>query len=150
MKKSKTLLLSLSSILIFTCFYSCSNKLRQAARNNAALSKQIIGTWQLSNLRDSTEVTNYFGAGMKRRKIIAPGTFVVVDFTDQQKAMRAAFMGSYSVENGVYTEMLQYTGGGYQKYLGEKNTFEIKVNDDFMTIRGINNNYGLELWKRVK
>lgn len=135
--------------IILLSISSCSINVQNTVSTNSSLSNQIIGTWQYANLKDSTVVTNYFGNGVSRRKIITPGSFVVVDFIPHAKNMRAAFMGSYSIENGVYQESVEYTGNGYEKYLNEKNTFEIKINGDFMTIKSINNNYGLELWKRL-
>ena len=152
MKKINTLststscsILILVGIILFS-ISSCSINVN----TNSSLSDQVIGTWQYARLKDSAVVTNYFGNGVSRRKIITPESFVVVDFIQQAKKMRAAFMGSYSIKNGVYEESVEYTGIGYEKYLNEKNTFEIKISGDYMTIKSTNNNYGLELWKRLR
>ena len=151
MKKSNPLSILFFSIILIVSIQACSSRLQKTEQSNVKLANQIVGTWAYAELGDSTVVKNYFGDGVMRRKIISSRTFIVIDFTDQHHLMRAAFMGGYTVENGVYTETINYTGqDGYQQYLGQKNTFELKVNGDFMTIRGINNKYGLELWKRIK
>jgi hypothetical protein len=111
------------------------------------LKEQIVGTWQMCNIKDSTEMTNYGG---KRYKLITPESFIVVDFIDSSKQMRGAFMGEYSIEDNTYTEIIQKAGFGYTQFLDQKNSFSLKIEGDYLTIKGINNNYGPELWKRIK
>jgi transcriptional regulator with XRE-family HTH domain len=133
----------LTAIIIFTSSIDVN------ARNKKIREKDLVGTWQLCSLKDSLPVTNYNGRkGQKRYKLITPETFMVVDFVDQPKKMYAAFMGAYNLKQNVYTEFLQYTGSGYEKYLGSKNSFDIYIEDGFMFIKGNNNSYN-EIWMKI-
>ena len=111
----------------------CSTSRVPTAKQNPALRDSLTGTWQMCNLKDSLVETNYTGRdGLVRYKIITPETFMVIDIQKDHKALYGAFIGTYTVDKDVVTEFLQYAGNGYQKYLGEKNSFRIKIEKGFM------------------
>ncbi len=151
-KTQITLLKSLTLIsFIVLSLHSCSTKTFNLASSEKTNAKQIIGTWQLCNAKDSLVITNFdHKDGQKRIKIITPATFTVIDYIDSPNEMYAAFMGSYNLKSDYYTETIEHTGRGYQRYLNEKNTFMLEIDGDYMTICAADNNYGPELWKRVK
>ncbi len=138
-------------LIILSSFYSCSHKLYGTRNRKTNINEQIVGTWQLCNMKDSLVITNYNnGEGQNRYKFITPESFSVVDFSGNTKILKGAFMGSYSIDGNIYREVIQYTGTGYQRYLNENNSFSLNISGNYMTIVGINNDYGPELWKKIK
>ena len=129
----------------------CSTSRVLTTKQNSTLKDSLTGTWQMCNLKDSLVETNYSGRnGLVRYKIITPETFMVIDIQKDHKALYGAFIGTYTVDKNVYTEYLKYAGNGYQKYLGEKNSFTIKIKKGLLFIKAINNKYDDEIWAKVK
>lgn len=140
-----------TALIMLTIFISCSSIRNNSFSKRASLKEKIVGTWQMCNVKDSIVIDNYGGReGQKRYKLITPESFLVADFIDNSKQMFGAFMGEYTIEANIYTEFIQNTGSGYQKYLAQMNSFELKIDGDYMTLKGVNNNYSPELWKRIK
>lgn len=105
----------------------------------------------MCNLSDSLPNTSCYGRpGLVRYKMINPGSFSVMDVQTDTKEMYGAFTGSYQLEEGIYTEFLQYAGRGYQRLLGEKNSFSIRIEKDLMFVSDLNHKYADEVWRRVK
>jgi len=110
----------------------------------------LVGTWQICNMKTGQVDTCYGGqCGLIRYKIITPAKFMNVDIVPAKKIMFGAFSGGYDVANEVYTESIELTHPNYYSYLGQKNDFNIRLKDDILYIKGINNHYD-EMWKRVK
>jgi len=129
----------------------CSTSRVLTAKQNPTLKDSLTGTWQMCNVKDSLVETNYNGQnGLVRYITITPETFMVVDIQKDHKALYGAFIGSYTVYKDVVTEFLQYAGNGYQKYLGEKNSFRIRIENGLMFKKAINNKYDDEIWTKVK
>lgn len=134
--------------ILFNLVTSCSSC--KVFNKHAPLNEQIVGTWQLCNSKDSTAITNFGKDGQQRYKYITPESFMVVDFIDKSNQMYGAFMGTYSIQSNIYTENILNTGSGYQRLLNEKNSFSLTIDGEYMSIKGINNGYGPELWKRIE
>ena len=116
---------------------------------NPPIKNNLVGKWQICNL-DSTVMTNLFGQkNTIRYKIITPETFMVVEIQTMDKLLTAVFMGTYTVSNNIYTENIQYANPLLRRYIGQKNSFNFEIKNDFLIIRGINNPYN-EIWKKVK
>jgi len=138
----KLLILSTPVILIFLFIGLQSSAQRR-------LHKKMIGTWQICH-EDSTINNNVFGKGFAQYKTISENTFMNGDIQIQHKTIYNTIWGSYSLKNRIYTEFVEYTGSGYHNALGEKNSFEVRVEGDLLFLQGLNNGYGKTIWKKVK
>lgn len=134
----KVLVLSLSLVLMFCCTLPATSGLKS----------KIVGTWQLLNKQTLQADTAFDTPSQMRYKLITATNFMVTDVKNDPKVLYGAFFGSYTLEKGVYTEYLNYTGMGYGFYLGQVNRFKIQIKGNLMYIQGIGNPYD-EVWKKV-
>ncbi len=143
MKKLK--ILSIPVILVCIVLLTVSYNANAQRR----IQKKLIGTWQVCN-PDSTLATKlYDSEDMSRFKVITNETFMVMDFTNARKQIHGTFWGTYTVEKGVYTEFIQYTNPNFSNVFGIMNSFKVEIKNDFMFIKGTNNDLD-EIWKKVK
>ncbi|WP_340112829.1 hypothetical protein [Maribellus mangrovi] len=120
-----------------------------ACNNQPSIQEKLIGTWQLCN-PDGTVTTNlYDSEDMSRYKLITKETFMVMDFTNKSQQILGVINGTFTVENGVYNESIQYTNANFRGYLNKMNSFTIEIKKDYMFIKGTNNDLD-EIWKKVK
>jgi len=105
---------------------------------------EIAGTWQLC---DSVGMARE--AGSVRFKIISTSTFVVLEVDKDKHFCATDFIGTCSMENGIYTETIEYTTPALCGFKKVKNSFKIEFKDDFMYVKGIGNSYN-EIWKRTE
>lgn len=144
MKKSVVLSLALLVVCVGILLFGMSNK-----SSNGVEKADLLGTWQICNTNTGQVDTCYAGqCGLIRYKIITPSKFMNTDIIPRKKMIHGSFGGNYDVTNGVYTESIELAASGYRLYLGQKNDFKIRVEGDFLYIKGINNNYQ-EMWKKV-
>lgn len=137
---SFTLLGVCVGLLLFGMNNHSSDKIKKA---------DLVGTWQICNKNNGRVDTCYAGqCGLIRYKIITASKFMNVDIIPSKKIMYGAFSGNFDVNNGVYTESIELAGPNYHPYLGQKNDFNIRIEGDFLYIKGINNRYD-EMWKKV-
>lgn len=140
-------------VLSFTVLGVCVGILLFGMSNKSSTEVKktdLVGTWQICNRNTGQLDTIYAGqSGVIRYKIITPSKFMNVDIMPSKKIMYTAFRGNFDVNNGIYTESIELTAPNYYPYLGQKNDFKIKIEGDFLYIKGINNPYD-EMWKKVK
>lgn len=144
----KLTILTISGLTICTIVLSACLTTEKTIKEQVNASS-MLGTWQL--LKNGKPDTNYNNTPSQvRYKTITPGKFVVTDVMFRDKVVRAAFSGNATVDDGIYTEEIDVTGGpGYAYMLGKKSSFKYSIKDSILTINGINNNYNEE-WRRIK
>jgi len=134
----KVLALSLTLILIFGCSLSAADSLKS----------KIVGTWQLCNKQTLQVDTTFNDFNQMRYKLITPTNFMLTEVKYYNKVLYGGFFGTYTLEEDIYTETIDLAAAGYKLFLGQKNSFQIKIEGDMMYIKGLNNPYD-EVWKRV-
>lgn len=145
MKKLTILSSSFLAVCIIVVFASFSFKAFHKVKK-----ANLVGTWQICNMQTGLVDTCYGGQnGLIRYKIITPAKFMNMDIMPSKKMMIVGFSGAYDVKDGVYTESIELTEPRYSMFLGQKNDFKIRIEDDVFYIKGINNHYD-EMWKKVK
>lgn len=137
--KSKMKILFTIALLLFL-FTSCSNRTEKSASVNQKL--PITGTWKLLTGTiiegADTSVTDYT-VGQEFIKIINESHFAFFnhDFNagKDSSAVFVAGAGKYSLEGNKYTESLEYCN--FRDWENHDFEFELTINDDTMTIRGV-------------
>lgn len=140
---------SVSAIILLTIgmilFGICANAEAQSTPDK----NPLMGTWQLCG-QDSLISNRVNGIpGMSRYKIISDQTFIVADMNNDNKVFLGDFFGTYSVENNIYNEKIEYSHPSLKKFIGKTNSFYYEIKNDLLFIKGINNNFD-EIWRRIK
>lgn len=136
----KLLHFSVLSLFCMLCFLPDVNA------QNAVNRSDLVGTWQQC---DSTGKALVMDAGVIEYKLITPENFAVLQVRKESGVFMAIFFGTYTVENNVYTEMLDYTTPSMAIAKGGKNMFNISIKNNLLYIKGINNSYN-QIWKKAE
>lgn len=103
----------------------------------------LVGIWQLCD-----DSGNLVKTGSARVKIITTESFTVAETNQDLKAVSTYFIGSYTLKNKVYTEMITYAASQLQSYVGKVNSFNIELKGDQLYLKGIGNQFN-EIWQRI-
>jgi hypothetical protein len=132
----KQILLTVIAVLVFTSFAICQTTIDKS---------KLVGIWeQTDSIGNSLDI----GKGMREYKIITPETFTVIHANRLNGTFFSLFIGSYSLENDTYVEVLNYVNPGAVKMIGTKNVFYLFLKNDLLYIVGINNPYK-QIWKKL-
>lgn len=136
MKKQTILIVILVSL--FSAFSTAQNAIDKSS---------FIGIWQevdsLGNPMPqggATDIAAY--------KIYTPETFSFVQSSNSKGVFIGVLLGTFSCENGIYTENICYTSPAIIKTIGNKNRFNIAMKNGLLYIAGINNPYN-QIWKKI-
>jgi transcriptional regulator with XRE-family HTH domain len=132
-------LLILSSITI--CMVFLFTDLTRAESVNKT---KLVGTWQLCDGNAKIATT-----GSVRIKLISDESFSVAEVDQDKSYFSGYFIGTYTLDNDVYTETITLTNPAMYKYKGVTNKFKIEFKGDLMYVSGIGNPYN-EIWKKIK
>ena len=132
-------LIILSSITICMVFLFSSLTKAQSVDKT-----KLIGTWQLCDGNAKAATT-----GSVRVKIISDESFSVLEVDQDKSYFSGYFIGTYTLDNDVYTETITFTNPAMYQYKGVTNKFKIEFKGDLMYVNGIGNSYN-EIWKRLK
>ncbi|WP_052825969.1 helix-turn-helix domain-containing protein [Neotamlana nanhaiensis] len=128
-------------VLLFALIFG----LNSSAQSTISKS-ELEGAWLLCG-RDSLVSTNVYGVNKSRIKIITNSVFTVMELEVDKKLAITDFVGTYEVNDSIYTEHVLYTHPNLQTYRGVGN-FEFEIKGDLLFLKGIDNNYD-EIWKRA-
>lgn len=109
---------------------------------------KLVGTWQLSHTGTGQFDSSQYRVGHIHCKTITPTNFMVFDLNPKDSTLYCAFYGTYTIENGVYTEYLDYVNPTLMSFKAVKNTFKIKLKENTLYFHGTNNDFD-EVWTRV-
>jgi hypothetical protein len=98
--------------------------------------RMMVGTW-----RHNAE------NGQLKLKLLTPTHFLWVDFNERNHMVTSSLGGTYSVNNDVYTEHIQFQSGVENDYTGTDANFETTVDQKKLHIKGTDNSYD-EVWDR--
>jgi hypothetical protein len=113
-----------------------------------------LGTWQLVSAKygDATEFSDA-PKDTKHLKMLTETRFVWVRYDVKTKVLADSMGGSYSLQDGKYTETVEFCFPESMKtYLGKKQEFTIKIDGDKLTQSGkLSDGMKIEeVWQRVK
>ena len=112
-------------------------------------SSNIIGTWKMV-----VEKPLHMGASMKEVhiKTISKTHFPWVSYLQKDKMINNPAGGQYELNNGVYTEYVDFATQGMNDHVGKANRFKVKIKNGQMTISGTL--YGgrklHQVWSQIK
>lgn len=76
--------------------------------------------------------------------------FASVGFLKNSKgSAHLFFIGSYTIDNDVYTETINLTDKNVSSFKGVKNSFKFRIEKDLLYLKGTNNQYD-EIWKKAQ
>jgi len=112
-----------------------------------------LGTWQLVSTKygDAKDFSDY-PKERRRIKMITATHFTWVDYDTTTKKIGSSAGGPYTLQDGAYTETIEFVGDGMETYLGKKQAFTLKIDGDKLSQSGQLSD-GLkieEVWERVK
>jgi hypothetical protein len=112
-----------------------------------------LGTWQLSSTKygDAKEFSDY-PKERRRIKLITATHFTWVDYDSATGKAASMAGGHYSLQDGAYTETIEFVGEGMEIYLGKKQAFTIKIDGDKLLQSGqLSDQLKIEeVWQRAK
>jgi hypothetical protein len=87
-----------------------------------------LGTWQLESFKygDHGKWTDA-PQTLRRLKLITEKHFVWVEYEVSSGKVQSMAGGTFTYNEGAYTETIDYAGEGMTDYLGKKQSFTIKV-----------------------
>jgi hypothetical protein len=111
-----------------------------------------LGAWQLvaTKYGDVKEFTDY-PKTHQRIKMFTASHFTWMDYDATTKKILSSAGGSYSLQNAVYIETVEFVGEGMASYLDKKQEFTIKIEGDKLFQSGhLSDGLNIEeIWKRV-
>ena len=112
-----------------------------------------LGTWELVSTKYGVDKDfSDYPKEQRRLKMITTTHFTWVDYDTATRKVSSSAGGHYSIQNGAYTETIEFVGEGMERYLGKQQTFAIKIDGDKLSQSGQLSD-GLkieEVWQRVK
>ena len=126
---------------------------QEVQRSPRTESGSLLGTWELASYKygNQTEFTDY-PEQRRRIKMVSGTHFIWVEFPIDTKEIEDGAGGSYTLEGNAYTESIDFAMPGMTSYLGKKQVFSVRVEDDTYHQSGTLSD-GLkieEVWHRVK
>ena len=103
------------------------------------------GAWEL--------VKSTLNPNWRAVKLMTGGHFVVAIYDRQRKTTLVIRGGNYTVKDKTLVENPEYHDGGPQDVLGQQLTYEVRHDDDEMTVTRVvmpDNQRVSETWKRIK
>ena len=120
---------------------------------NKTENKSPIGVWQLTkyNYGNRNELTA-FPKNKKRIKIITTTRFLWAQYNNSEGKMLSYAGGTYTFNEDVYTENIEFADKEMFNFLGKKEKFKINVNnDELYQIGHLSNGLKIEeVWQRIK
>jgi hypothetical protein len=145
MKKTALIL----SVIISLAFAAVLVAQQQPAKADGS----HLGAWQLVSTKygDAKEFSDY-PKEHRRVKLITATHFTWVDYDTGTGKASSMAGGHYTLQDGAYTETIEFVGEGMETYLGKKQTFTIKIDGDKLVQSGqLSDQLKLEeVWQRVK
>ena len=112
-----------------------------------------LGTWQLVSFKygDSSTWTDAPQA-QRRMKFITPTHFTWVAYEVSTGKVQSMAGGTYTLNGGAYTELIEFAGEGMTDYLGKKQPFTVRVEGDKLNQSGeLSDGTKIEeVWQRAK
>jgi len=118
-----------------------------SAQSSSTEKNKLVGTWIQVDSTGNAIIGN--PGNTVQYKIITPECFSVSGINKSTKTFIGIFIGTYNMDNDIYTEVITYANPGTKNMVGYKNTFKCKFERDLWYIKGTNNPYA-QYWKRVK
>ncbi len=112
-----------------------------------------LGTWRLVSFKYG-DASNWTDApqAQRRIKLITATHFTWVEYEVSSGKVQSSAGGTYSFDNGKYTELIEFAGEGMDNYLGKKQPFTIRVEEDKLHQSGqLSDGTKIEeIWQRLK
>ena len=131
-----------------------------AAPHEPATNGSLVGTWRLVSAtygnpggKEIRDWIHYVPQGVVHLKHITPTHFTVVTYEAQSKKVTIVGGGRYSLQDGVYKEMIDYAmGGTLPDLLGKEQSFTLRLEGDRWNHSGTLSNGARieEIWERVR
>jgi len=112
-----------------------------------------LGTWQLVSFKygDATKWSDV-PDGQRHIKFLTPTHFTWVAYEVASGKVQSMAGGTYTLNDGAYTESIEYAGEGMTDYFGKKQSFTIRVEADKLRQTGqlSDGTKVEEMWRRLK
>ena len=119
-----------------------------ADRKANFLAANAIDVSSLKMVRDGYPLS--FGIpNVEKIKILSKGKFSCIEISRQSQLVASNFVGTYTYEDGIYTEYIECATAGYSFLSGTTHKYTIEVGGGFMTMKGVDSNF-LEVWKKIE
>src|SRR6266581_4247502 len=91
------------------------------AQQQSTKSSSHLGTWQLVSTKygDAKDFSEY-PKERRRIKMITATHFIWVDYDTTTKKIGSSAGGPYTLQDGAYTETIEFVGEGMEPYLDKK------------------------------
>jgi hypothetical protein len=140
-----------SVLLILVILISFCNPVSANEPANADNS-DIQGTWKLISYNHVGDtILQTASPVVDRIKIINETSFCWLDVSASSNLVGSSAGGSYTYNNGKYTERIEYGSSGMVGYAGKDQVFNVKIENDKMYLSGSLSS-GLritEVWEKV-
>lgn len=150
MKKSSILILTIVTIAIATLTIGAGSGATFKPKKS---SDSILGTWQLASYKYGTTQSGFtdVSKSLPHLKLITDTHFTWTTFDTYSHKVISSAGGTYTLEGNTYIESIDF-GFGMDSYLGQKQTFTVKVEGNMFFMSGsLSDGYKIEeIWQRVK
>jgi len=150
MKRKYVTIVTVAVLAIAALTISAGSLVNNESGNTA---ESIQGTWKLVSTNYGSNPSGFtdLPAMIVRMKLITDTHFTWVGFSTLDKKVSSSAGGKYTLNGNTYTESIDF-GLNMDAYLGQKQTFTVKVEGDRLFQSGTLSD-GLniaEIWERVK
>jgi hypothetical protein len=107
----------------------------------------LVGVWKLAGrLGEDGQIQPLEGQVLK---FIIDGQWTVTYSDPESGRVQYHHGGTYTLEGNKYSEKISYATEATQSLFGQTFNFEVQVDGDSLTQKGVGNPYN-EVWKRLK
>ena len=123
-----------------------------SCNNSEQESSKILGTWRLSTYKYGEREKQTLPDSVLRIKLINQTHFTWVQYMSNRKIVSTSAGGSYTLEGENYTERIDFAGMGMTPYLGKKQIFKLKFDQNKMYLSGnLSDNLKIEeVWIKLE
>lgn len=120
--------------------------------NAQTKSSDLLGAWKLVSYKYGDGPIQFTTDSIQHIKLITPTNFIWVQFPSKDRLVREVAGGSYSFNDGNYTERIDFGGYTMKFYINKDQVYKVTVANGKFYLYGVmtDNQKIEEVWERIE
>ena len=119
--------------------------------NAQTKSSDLLGAWKLLTYKYGDSPIQFTTDSIQHIKLITSTNFIWVRFPSNDRLVREVAGGTYSFNNGNYTESINFGGYTMKSYINKDQVYKVKVENGKFYLYGVmtDNQKIEEVWEKI-